>query len=63
MIFLPLIIIGIIIWLLLSPGSRERFKSTFSNKERHDPLDIAKARYAKGEITREEYERIKKDLV
>ncbi len=26
------------------------------------PLDIAKERYARGEITREQYEQIKKDL-
>ena len=29
---------------------------------KHDPLGIAKDRYAKGEMTREEFNRIKKDL-
>lgn len=29
---------------------------------RQDPLEIAKARYARGEITKEEFNQLKKDL-
>lgn len=29
---------------------------------KRDPLDIAKERYARGEISEEEYQRLKKDL-
>jgi putative membrane protein len=55
---------GAIIWLvvwgvkkLLGHG-----ESKGGTPESHDPLDIAKKRYAKGEISKEEFDQIKKDL-
>ncbi len=62
MIFLFLIIGGIIalvIWLAVRWG---RQSSGASPSARQDPVDIAKERYARGEITREQFEQIKKDL-
>ena len=29
---------------------------------KHNPLDVAKGRYARGEVSREEFEQLKKDL-
>jgi len=51
-------IIALIIWLIvrLSKGS-----GTGSTSQ-HQPLDIARGRYARGEISREEFEQIKEDL-
>jgi putative membrane protein len=61
MILIWVVIVGLIVWgvvtLVRHSGSRP---DRGSNRT---PLDIAKERYAKGEITKEEFERIKKDLM
>jgi putative membrane protein len=41
---------------------RERGGSSTSSTEKYIALDIAKERYAKGEISQEEFEQIKENL-
>ncbi len=49
-------LIALVVW-LVTRASRHNGPS-----RRHNPLDIAKERYARGEISREEFEQLKKDL-
>jgi len=49
-------LIALIVWGITKLGWRRALPP------KHDPLDIAKERYAKGEISKEEFEQIKKDL-
>ena len=58
MIIIWIIIIGLIVWGVVALIKH----SSQGTGEKRQPLDIAKERYAKGEISKEEYERIKKDL-
>jgi putative membrane protein len=51
-------LIALIVW-AVSRFTRNQ-KAHVSGKQ--DALDIAKERYAKGEITREQFEQIKRDL-
>ena len=54
-------IIALVVWVVsrLSRGNESRGSELTSLQT---PLEIAKTRYAKGEITREEFEQIKGDL-
>jgi len=52
-------IIWFIVWATASAGRR----GSPGGETPRTPLDIAKERYAKGEITREEFEQIKRDLL
>ena len=50
-------IVGLVIW-----GVNKFTSASRSSEDRGSPLEIAKMRYARGEITREEFEQLKKDL-
>jgi putative membrane protein len=52
-----LIVIGLLIYFIVQ-GQKTKGQTPTNES----PLDILKKRYAKGEITKEEYERVKKDL-
>ncbi len=56
-----LVIIGLIIWLLINQSNRNR-NQNYLNPHLESPLDILKKRYAKGEITKEQFEQMKKDI-
>ena len=49
-------LIALIVWGISKLTGRNR------TIEKQHPIEITKERYAKGEISREEYEQIKKDL-
>lgn len=49
-------IIALIVW-----GIKKLTERSGPGTQRH-PLDIARERYARGEITREQFEQLKKDL-
>jgi putative membrane protein len=55
MMFLWLLIIGFIIWAIVSPKGIHTLR-------KESPLDIAKQRYAKGEISQKELDDIKHNL-
>jgi len=53
-------VIGLVAWIVSRLTLRGRGGGGISTRE--DPLEIAKARYARGEITKEEFEQSKRDL-
>ncbi len=53
-----LIVIGLLIYFFVQSQNTKGKMPT----ENESPLDILKRRYAKGEITREEFDKMKKDL-
>jgi putative membrane protein len=59
--FLTWFIIGLIP-LILVILSKNEFGAGANESSQVIPLELAKERYAKGEISKEEYEQIKKDL-
>ncbi len=65
MLFGLLVFAGIIllaVWAIARLAGSERLRSSTTSGSPEDPLTILQRRYARGEITREEYERIRSDL-
>lgn len=60
-IFFILIIAGIIIFII--SASKRTGLVPIKENSRNDTLEILKERYVKGEITNEEFNRIKKDII
>jgi len=56
---IPLLVIGGIAYAL---GWRPQSNQTGSAKTKQTPLELLKERYARGEISREEYEQVRGEL-
>ena len=57
--FFFLVVVGVVLYVIRLLAERDRRRSPSALRE---PLDIARERYAKGEISREELAEIKKEL-
>ena len=56
-----IVIIGLVVWGIIALVKHT--SSTSDTSQKRSPLEIAGERYAKGEISKEEYEEIKKNLL
>jgi putative membrane protein len=55
-----IVIIGLVVWGIIALVKQS--SSTSNTSQKTNPLDIAKERYARGEITKKQYEETKKNL-
>ncbi len=60
MMILWVVVIALIVWGVIALSRRNSLPTDIQPKK--NSLDIAKERYARGEITKEQFEQIKRDL-
>ncbi len=58
-----LVIIGVIIWAVVTITNNNNRKQQKYFPRDEDVLEILKKRYARGEINKEQFEQMKKDLI
>ena len=63
MILFWLLVIGLFVWLIVGISRRSsNMRHMHYGSYRTDALEVVRERYAKGEINKEQYEQLKKDL-
>ena len=55
----PLVLIGVVAYAL---GWRPQFNQMGPTQTKQTPVELLKERYARGEISREEYDQMRRDL-
>ena len=56
-----ILLIAVIIWLIINQSNKNKQDYRFHQTE--SAVDILKKRYAKGEISKEQYEQMMKDII
>jgi len=57
-----IVLIGMVIWVVYTIVNKNQQQSTTTSPQEKDAIEILKERYAKGDISKEEYESKKRDL-
>ncbi len=58
-----IVLIVLIVWVVTQFTNKQQSNNFTGIDKKESPLDILKKRYAKGEITKEQFEEMKKDLL